>query len=402
MPLRPADAPRVLLVCGALRPDLDGVADSVVRLTAALRGHGARVRVLHTGPGSPVPGSRSVGARWDPRALLRAAVAGRAADVVHVQFAPSMYRFRIGIGLLPALLGGTPLITTLHEYGWWRWERLLPESVWRRLERRGVDRETLLLAARSDTVVATNAGHAAAVAERFGREVPTVVVPIGANVGVAPGVERGRAGEELRARLALDPAAVVLAFFGFVHPVKGVRYLAEAVASLAAEGRDVHLLVIGGFTSMALPLDEAAAFEAELRSAIAAAGAAARVTITGHRPAEEVSRLLAGADVAVLPFTGGVTAKSGSLLTVLAHRLPTVVTAGPDPEPELVDGDRVVVVPTVRDGAALAAGIRRVLDDAALAERIADAGAAWSAEHDWDRIADRHLAVYRRAIRAAA
>ncbi len=39
-------------------------------------------------------------------------------DVIHVQFAPSVFGFSRAVGLLPLLLPrGVPLIVTLHEYG---------------------------------------------------------------------------------------------------------------------------------------------------------------------------------------------------------------------------------------------------------------------------------------------
>jgi glycosyltransferase involved in cell wall biosynthesis len=389
--------PRVLVVCGRLDPARDGVGDYVVRLTDALRAAGAAVRIVHIGAPTNVSGARSLGRTWGPAALLHAARAARRGDLVHVQFAPSMYGFRLAVGALPLLLGRTPLITTLHEYGSWRREHLLPDALWRWLEaRRLADRETALLAPRSRAVVTTNAAHAAAVRARFRRPPGIEVVPIGANVSVAPGWDRAEARRSVRGELGLSADGALLAFFGFVHPVKGVRYLAGAVARLAAEGRDVHALVIGGFESLALPGEEAESFEAELRQQISEAGAPDRVHLTGFRDPEEVSRLLAAADLGVLPFTHGVTAKSGSLLTLLAHHLPTVVTAGEEPEPELVDGVRVAAVDRVRDEAALAAGIRRVLDDPALADGIAERGAAWAAAHDWGAIADRHLELYSR------
>jgi len=388
-------SPRVLLVCGRLDPERDGVGDYVVRLAAALTARGATVRILHTGPSAGIGGARSVGPAWSPAALVRAARAARRADVVHVQFAPSMYGFRVGIGLLPLLLGRRRLVTTLHEYGWWRWERRAPDRLWRRIESlRLADRETALLVPSADGVITTNRAHEDAVRRRFPTGVATTTVPIGANVAVASGLDPAAARRSVRRELDVPEGVPLLAFFGFVHPVKGVRYLAEALAALRTEGRDAHAVVVGGFESLALPADEAAAFEADLRADIAAAGVEDRVHITGFRAPDDVSRLLRGADAGVLPFTHGVTAKSGSLLTLLAHGLPVVVTAGEEPEPELVDGDRVVVVPVVRDGDALAAGLRRVLDDAALAAGVAARGERWAREHDWDGIAERHLAVY--------
>lgn len=398
MPSASEGRPRVLLVCGELRPGLDGVADYVVRLAAGLQAEGARVRILCVGPAPRGVGARSVGTRWNALALLRAARAARSADVVHVQFAPSMFRFRAGVGLLPLAVRRAPLVVTLHEYGWWRWERRLPEGLWRRLERAGLaDRETGLLVPGADAAVVTNPAHEAVVDERFGRRVRTAAVPIGANVGVVP-TDVDRARREVRADLGVDQDAPLVAFFGFVHPVKGVRYLAEAVAALAAEGRDLRLLVVGGFESLALPAGEAADFEAELRQQVADAGAGDRTVFTGFLPEPAASRLLAACDLACLPFTAGATAKSGSLLTVLGHGLPTVVTAPPGaPDPELADGGRVLAVGPVRNGAALADGLRRLLDDPALAARVGEAGRRWAGERDWPRIARRHLALYAEA-----
>jgi glycosyltransferase involved in cell wall biosynthesis len=386
---------RVLLVCGALQPEHDGVADAVLRLAEALRAQGAVVRILHTGPASGVRGARTVGAGWTLGALLTARRYARGADVVHVQFAPSMYRFRIGVGLLPAALPRRlPLVVTLHEYGWWSFAPAVPQPVWQRLERaRRLDRETALLVPRAAAAVVTNPAHEHALRQRFGGGVRERRIPIGANVAVAGGIDRDDARRTVRARFGLAPDAVLIAFFGFVHPVKGVRYLADAVARLGEEGRDLHLLVVGGFTSMALPEDEARAFEAELRGWIEAVGATPRTRITGFLPAEEVSRLLLAADLAALPFTAGVTTKSGSLLSVLAHGLPTVVTGGEEPEEALAAV--ALVVPEVRDARALEAGLRTLLDDRQRATALAEAGAAFAAERDWARIAEQHLDLYR-------
>lgn len=387
---------RVALVAGALRADLDGVADYVLRLADELRMAGVAVRVVHTGPADdPVPpGSIRVGDAWTSRAMLRAAAVLRAADIVHVQFAPSMYRFRGGVGALPLALAGVPIVVTLHEYGWWRWAAA-PAMLWRPLERaRLLDRETGLLVPRSRRVVVTNPAHRAALDARFGVLRGVESIPIGANVAVDATIDAPAARHDARAQLGVTAGATVLAFFGFVHPVKGVRYLVEALAALRAEGRDVHLLVVGGFESLALPAEEAAAFRAEVEGRILDAGVGDAVTITGFLPPDDVGRLLAAADIAVLPFTAGVTTKSGSLLTVLAHGLPTVVTLGAAPDPELINGTTCIVASTVRDPAALVAAVRR-LDDPALRQRVADGARSILAARSWPAIARRHLDLYR-------
>lgn len=376
----PVTMPRVALVCGTYAPERDGVADHVRRLAGHLPAAGWSPCVLST--------AEVGGVRRAARALEQLAP-----DLVHVHFAPSSYGYSARIGLLPRLLRApVPIVTTLHEYGWWAWPARVPDAGWRRLERAGRwDRETGLLAPRSAELVVTNAGHAATVADRLGRR-PSLV-PLGPNVEPADGEPAG-AREALRARLGIAPDARVLVFFGFVHPVKGVRYLLEALAALRGPYPDLHVVLAGGFTSLALPGDEAAAFRRELAEHAARCGVAGAVTFTGHLPAAEVSGVLHGADAAVLPFTAGVTTKSGALLAAWAHRLPVVATAAAEPDPAVADGLSAVLVERVRDSAALAAGIDRLLADPALARRVAAGGASVAGARSWGAIAAAHAEVY--------
>ena len=115
------------LVVGRDDPRRDGVADYVHRLAAHLPGHGVAPVVVEAGG--------RVGAAARELDRLRP-------DLVHVQFAPSAYGFSPAVGLLPALVRA-PVVTTLHEYGWWSWPAAVPDGAWRPLERAGLwDRET--------------------------------------------------------------------------------------------------------------------------------------------------------------------------------------------------------------------------------------------------------------------
>ena len=365
---------RIAMVSGRADPERDGVADYVRHLTAALRDAGAEIVPV------PVLGVREAAER------LRAIEP----DLAHVQFAPSAFGFSARPGLLPDMVRGLPFVTTLHEYGWWSSPRWLPGGVWRPLERVRVwDRETWRFVPRSSVVLTTNAGHSRLLQERFGRT--AVQVPLAPNVPDLGPADR----DGTRQRLGVPADAQVVAFFGFVHPVKGLRYLIEALARLRGAGRDrLHLLILGGFTSLALPEHEARAFREELTAWTQTCGVAKHVTITGHLPAAEVSAALHAADVAAFPFTAGATTKSGALLSAFAHRLPTLVTAADPPDPELVDGETVVVAPRVRDTAAVADALGRLLDDPALRARVAAGGAALGVERTWPRIAARHQELY--------
>jgi glycosyltransferase involved in cell wall biosynthesis len=350
----------------------DGVADYVEHLIDAL----------------PQVGVEAVGVRFDSLATVRDEVARLAPDLVHVQFAPSAYRFSGGPLRLPgAVDGSVPLLTTVHEYGWWSWPGWVPDPLWQLLERTGWwDRETGRLVPASAGVAATNPGHARLVRERLGK--PVQVIPLAPNV---PGSTVQPCAAD--APLTHEPT---VAFFGYVHPVKGIRYLIDAVAMLLDRYPGLRLSVVGGFTSQALPEDEAVAFRSELVAHARQRGVADRVEFTGYLPPDEVSARLAEADVGVLPFTEGVSTKSGALLTLLGHGLPTVVTAPDEPDPVLRDGREVRVVPRRRDAEALARAIDEVLAGPALRTRLRTGGLRLAATRSWSQVARAHRSWYDR------
>lgn len=376
---------RVCVVHGPGRPERDGVSDYVRRLGDALAAQGLRVDAV------PVRPSRR-GGWWAGLLAAAAEVRRLRPDVAHIQFAPSAYRFSPSPGLLPALLPTRlPVVTTLHEYGSWAAPAWLPAGAWRPLEAARVwDRETGRLAPASTALVVTNPEHARLLQARTGRR--PVEIPLAPNVTVHRGAAGAR--ERVRERLGLAPDAFLLVFFGFVHPVKGVRYLLEALPALRAEQPGLHLAVVGGFTSQALPEPQAQAFRAELSALAHRLGVRDAVTFTGHRPADEVSDLLHAADLAALPFTAGVTLKSGALLAALAHGVPTAVTL-PDRRPDVLEAGRAVaVIPRRRHAGAVVAALRPLLHDAGLRRRLGERGRELAAGRSWPAVAARHRDLY--------
>lgn len=181
-------------------------------------------------------------------------------------------------------------------------------------------------------------------------------IAIAPNVEVAP-IERTTARQILREKCNWNQSALVIAFFGFLHPVKGLETLLPAFKQVLATQPQARLLLIGGVESLALGGEDAKQYWDQLHTLIAQLNLSRVVDLTGYVSAETASYYLAGADIGVLPFNHGVTLKSGSLLALLAHELPFIATQH---NTSLPDKLPIQLVPP-RDIEALAASLLDLL-----------------------------------------
>ncbi|MDQ6649002.1 MAG: glycosyltransferase [Actinomycetota bacterium] len=399
---------RVGLVCGYLDPMRDGVADYTRRLVVHLRATGLEPLVLTSFACAEAAGSGAVGVtrRWDVRGVAAAARVCRRLDLdlLHVQYAPSVFGSSRAVGLLPLLLPRqVPLVMTLHEYGVWPGpgrRRPVRSTLWAAAERSGrLDRETLLLTSRSARLLVTSPEHRDVLLARFPNSPPAAVdVPVGLNVEVVAR-DGARCRAEVRRELGAASEAPLVAFFGFLHPEKSLDRLIAALAALRARRPDIRLLIIGGAESHSVPSAAARQLRQELDQVAAACGVQEHVHFTGYLPDAQVSRLLQAADAVALPLNAGVTRKSGSLLAAFAAGVPVVATAPPGEVGGPTEIDGVLRIPP-RDTAALTDALGQVLDDGALADRLTTAGRALAASQSWEVIAAQHAEVYGRVLAA--
>ncbi|MGD0701318.1 MAG: glycosyltransferase family 4 protein [Trebonia sp.] len=175
-----------------------------------------------------------------------------------------------------------------------------------------------------------------------------------------------------------------LLFFGNIREYKGVDDLLVAFAALPPD-LDVQLTVAG-------QCDEA------LRPVLTelAGRSPGRVELCLERlPDEELTRLLAAADVAVLPFRRSTT--SGSALLALGHGRPIVVPDLPGlaelPDEAVFRYDGTVAGLTRALTEAIAA-------DSATLDRMAAAADAYCAALSWGDIAEQTLAALRKVLSA--
>jgi len=207
---------------------------------------------------------------------------------------------------------------------------------------------------------------------------PVEVIPNGADTSLFFPRPTG----EARTRLGLPAEGAVVSYVGKLVPRKGVDTLIEAMGLLARRERPVPLLLAAGIGELRPDLERRAR---EL-------GVAAHVRFLGKIPHEDVPLAIAAGDVFVLPSL------SEGLPTVVCEAMacgrPVVATAV-DGTPEIVrDGETGFLVPP-RDPEALARALARVLDDPALAGRMAErAGEIARERYTWEANARDMERVY--------
>ncbi len=180
-------------------------------------------------------------------------------------------------------------------------------------------------------------------------------------------------------RAAGPHAPPIILAVGRLVEKKGFADLIEAVRLLVNRGYDALLQIVSGGDR-----------REALRQQISDAGLEDRATLLGPRPQEQLLALYRAATVVALPSVVTENGDRDGIPNVLveAMRLGTpVVSTAVSGIPELViDGETGLLVPP-RDAPALATALARLLDDAALRERLA-AGAARHVRREFDLAAN--------------
>jgi glycosyltransferase involved in cell wall biosynthesis len=162
------------------------------------------------------------------------------------------------------------------------------------------------------------------------------------------------------------PNSWVLLCVASLQPQKGHVYLIEACRQLRNEGLALQCLLIGE-----------GAQRAALERQISEAGLSGAVTLMGSQPRHRVVELLAASDVVVQPSITLANGKTEGIPVALMEALSMerpVVATGVSGIPELIrHGVTGLLVPE-GDSGALAAAVRTIHDDRALAAALGRAG----------------------------
>ncbi|MCU0547957.1 MAG: glycosyltransferase [Leptolyngbya sp. Prado105] len=396
----------ITFIAGTYRPEHCGVADYTAHLRHYLTQRGMHSTVLTThAAATSDPTVQGAIAHWNIANLLplAQAICKTQTDILHIQHAAGTYQFDRSMFLLPPLLRSlrfkAPIITTIHEYGWWEWQpQGIPPQWIEHLKMWGQnrgwwDREDGFLLTYSNAIITTNEIAQTTIQTRLPNLKASLhQIPIGANVEVAK-LDRGSSRQHLRQSYHWSTDTPVIAFFGFLHPVKGLEVLLHAFQQVLTCHPQARLLLIGGVESLSLPGEQAENYWNKLKQLIQDLKLTTAVEMTGYLQNESVSQMLLGSDIGVIPFNHGVTLKSGSLLALMAHALPIVATRSTPSDPKLENNPALKLVLT-RSSDALAEKLILLLEDHDLRNRLSQAAQQFSQDFSWKNIADRHLAIY--------
>jgi glycosyltransferase involved in cell wall biosynthesis len=251
------------------------------------------------------------------------------------------------------------------------------ESKRRRLE----NREAHVWRA-ADGYVTITKGLADELSHRFGPRSMLAIVPDGVR---APAAQSRTSSPDGAISGSARP---VIAYAGHLYPWKGVDVLLDAIASLP----EVDGLIVGGH--------DREPDLARLKARADALKVADRVVFTGIVPPPSVAQLLDRATVLVLPNPASAISMRFTsplkLFEYMAAGRPIVASDLPAIREVLRPDEHAVLVAPGRADA-LAAGIRRVIGDPALAARLASAARAAVVDYTWDRRAARLEALLQQA-----
>jgi glycosyltransferase involved in cell wall biosynthesis len=182
-----------------------------------------------------------------------------------------------------------------------------------------------------------------------------------------------------------DIDIAMLCYFGFLSKTKNIKFLFAVLSKLFIEGLPFKFLFIGGFSQN----DRAYIQELGKKHHILNL-----ISFSGYRSCEDVSRLLAGCDIALFPFCDGVTLRRASLIAAMQHGLPVVTTGAKGQIPSgLSHGDNIMLS-EVDDVDGFTKSIREIVNDYNLRIKISNNAKKWSEPFNWNNVSALHIELY--------
>lgn len=179
--------------------------------------------------------------------------------------------------------------------------------------------------------------------------------------------------------------------WGLLGPGKGIEWAIDALAMLGDVRPRIRYRIAGDTHPKVAAID-GEAYRDMLKRRAAGLGVTPFIEFdAGYRDLDALGDLISRSAVVVLPYDSPDQVTSGVLVDAVAAGRPVVATAFPHAV-ELLASGAGLVVPR-RDPEALAAALRRVLNEPGLAERMAAEARRIAPELAWSAVAARYTAL---------
>jgi glycosyltransferase involved in cell wall biosynthesis len=375
---------RVTLVTETFAPQVNGVSRTLGQLVRTLEERGDAVQVIHPSygerPGRPdrvavravrVPFYPELRLPVPPFGAMRRAIDAFEPDVVHIAteatlgFAALQHATRRRLPVVSSFHTNFDQYAAHYRIGWAR------STIWRYL--RWFHNRTL------ETYVPSRATIANLSARGFER---LVLWPRGVDCTNFRPDRPGRAA--VRAALGFEPGHVVVGHVSRIAAEKNVEYLGAAL-ELAARARPaiIRLLIVG---------DGPARPELEQRL-----GDSAR--FVGYQSGEALADHYAACDV--FAFASRTETFGNVVLEAMAAGLPVVAICSGGPAETIADGRTGLLVEPEDPPERMAESIIRLVDNAALRGRMAEAARDYALTQSWETINEALRERYERLLAAA-
>ncbi len=380
---------RVCFVSGSYPPVRCGIGDYLQQLCHALSEQGTSVDVITSAESGIARRDAEVHLwpevrNWSLACLpvVKRLLSQIQPDIVNIQYPTQAYGRRVAINLMPAYVRHNyrvPVLTTIHEY-----------STFRRLGRARVT----LSALTSTAIVFPDPDNLALFSSGPFCRTRCHYIPLGPNI--VPDRTAPQDRQQLRSSYGAGLDDIVVAYFGFVSPSKGLETLIDAIAIALSRHPEtpLRLLLIADDQPSEPAFSE---YHRRVTQAAKVRIPPSRIHWTGYRSAAEVSAYLSSADIAVFPFADGASLRRTTLLTALCHGLPVLSTTNSLSSTHLSPGNGVVLVPPA-DPESLAEAIAALAGDSGRRLELSSRARSFARTLDWSSIASSTAALYRTLV----
>lgn len=194
-----------------------------------------------------------------------------------------------------------------------------------------------------------------------------------------------------REKLGVSTNDLLIAYFGYIYPGKGVEKLLKAFQIVTRSRKNVRLVLIGG----KVETPKHSRFIREIERLPGELGISEKVIWTGSYAwnSDEPSLYLHSADICVLPFDKGVSLNNSSFAVAAAHGLPIVTTKGEEVEQPFVHQENVLLCPP-ENPSLLASMIEMLIDNPILRQHLSGGALELAREwFSWDKAIERTVSA---------